>query len=98
MCQIYAGQDPHLYVSTTRSLRLNGQSTSIRLENVFWSVLERMAREEGATLPGFIATLHEEVWASRGAPMNFTSILRSACILFLESGRAGRTSGASAAA
>ncbi len=98
MCQIYADQDPALYASTTRSLRLNGQSTSIRLENVFWAVLDRMAREEGATLPDFIASLHDEVWASRGAPTNFTSILRSACILYLEPGTAGRKSGSSAAA
>lgn len=30
MCHIFVGQDPASYESETRSLRLNGQSTSIR--------------------------------------------------------------------
>ena len=32
MCHIFVGQDPASYESETRSLRLNGQSTSIRRE------------------------------------------------------------------
>ena len=35
MRQIFAGQDQDRYACQKRSLRLNGQSTSIRLENAF---------------------------------------------------------------
>ncbi|MGB1916004.1 MAG: ribbon-helix-helix domain-containing protein, partial [Paracoccaceae bacterium] len=40
MCEIFSGQNPERYASTTRRLRLNGQSTSIRLENAFWETLD----------------------------------------------------------
>lgn len=84
MCQVFAGQDPHRYASTTRRLRLNGQSTSIRLENAFWQVLDKIAKNEGSTTPVFISKLHSEVLELRGEPENFTSLLRCACLKFME--------------
>lgn len=84
MCQVFAGQDPARYATTTRRLRLNGQSTSIRLENAFWAVLDRIAAREGVSTPAFISSLHAEVLELRGEPGNFTSLLRGACLVFLE--------------
>jgi predicted DNA-binding ribbon-helix-helix protein len=84
MCQVFAGQDPHNYASTTRRLRLNGQSTSIRLENEFWGVLDIISRNDGMTTPAFISKLHSEVLQLRGEPENFTSLLRCACLKFME--------------
>lgn len=84
MCQIFAGQDPERYQSTTRRLRLNGQSTSIRLENSFWAILDEIAATDGMTTPAFISRLHSEVLELRGEPANFTSLLRCACLAFLE--------------
>ena len=89
MCRIYAEQDPGLYTSTTRSLRLRGHSTSIRLENVFWEVLGRLAAEQGMSAADFISTLHDEVAESGETPQNFTSILRSACVIYLDRGSNG---------
>ncbi len=80
MCQIFAGQDPERYASTTRRLRLNGQSTSIRLENAFWAILDDIAEAEGSTTPAFISTLHNEVLFLNGEAKNFTSLLRCACL------------------
>ena len=85
MCHVFAGQEPDRYASETRRLRLNGQSTSIRLENAFWSILDRIAAAEGITTPMFISTLHSEVLQLRGEPDNFTSLLRCACLKFIES-------------
>lgn len=82
MCQIFAGQDPARYTTTTRRLRLNGQSTSIRLENAFWDILDRMALADGMSTPALISRLHSEVLETRGEPVNFTSLLRTACLLF----------------
>lgn len=84
MCHVFAGQDPVRYTSQTRRLRLNGQSTSIRLENAFWDVLDQIAKRDGMSTPMFISTLHSEVLELRGEPENFTSLLRSACLKFME--------------
>ena len=90
MCHVFAGQEPDRYASETRRLRLNGQSTSIRLENAFWAILDRIAAAEGITTPMFISTLHSEVLQLRGEPDNFTSLLRCACLKFIESPPARR--------
>lgn len=92
MCEVFAGQDPDRYSSTTRRLRLNGQSTSIRLENAFWATLDEIARRDGVTTPCFISTLHSEVLERRGEPTNFTSLLRCACLKFMEISQAEPTS------
>ena len=65
----------------TRRLRLNGQSTSIRLENAFWDVIDSIAENEGTTASVFISRLHSEVLERRGEPQNFTSLLRCACLM-----------------
>lgn len=82
MCHVFAGQDPWRYASETRRLRLNGQSTSIRLENAFWEILDEIAESDGVSTPCFISQLHEEVWQLHGKPDNFTSLLRCACLKF----------------
>ena len=83
MCQIFAGQDPATYESETRSLRLNGQSTSIRLESAYWEMLDQIADSEGFSTPGFISKLHSEVLELHGETRNFTSLLRCACLQHL---------------
>lgn len=84
MCQIFAGQDPATYEPVTRRLRLNGQSTSIRLERGFWSILDGIAAIEGLTTPVFISKLHTEVLLLRGEARNFTSLLRCTCLAHVE--------------
>ena len=49
MCQVFANQAPERYSSTTRRLWLNGQSTSIRLENAFWEVIDQITENDGVT-------------------------------------------------
>lgn len=86
MCQIYAGQPPESYEPVTRRLRLNGHSTSIRLERAFWRILDGMAAREGVTTPAFVSRLHDEVLEQRGEARNFASLLRCACLI--ETGQA----------
>lgn len=81
MCQIFAGQDPKDYEPQTRRLRLNGQSTSIRLEQSFWRIVDDVAASEGLTTPAFISKLHSEVLELHGEARNFTSLLRCACLV-----------------
>lgn len=84
MCQIFAGQDPESYAYRTRSMRLNGHSTSLRLEDRFWRLLDEIAGNEGVTTPKFISKLHDEVIELGGETHNFTSLLRCACLVYLE--------------
>ncbi len=83
MCQIFAGQDPRTYEPETRRLRLNGQSTSIRLERAFWEIIDGIAASEGLSTPAFVSRLHSEVLELRGEARNFTSLLRCACLVRL---------------
>lgn len=83
MCRIFAGQSPNRYESVTRRLRLNGQSTSIRLERAFWRILDQIAEREGLSTPAFISRLHSEVLELNGETPNFTSLLRCACTIHL---------------
>lgn len=82
MCKMFSGQSPDLYESHTRSIRLGGHATSIRLEASFWSTLEEIAAEQGVSLPRFLTKLHDEVLDFRGEITNFTSLLRCACLTY----------------
>ena len=76
MCKIFISADPASYESRTRSVRLHGVVTSIRLENLHWTVLEEIAGRDGMTVAQLIARLYDELVADRGAVGNFSSFLR----------------------
>ncbi|MBO0906261.1 ribbon-helix-helix domain-containing protein [Jiella sonneratiae] len=84
MCQLFAGIPLEKYDSETRSVRLSGHATSIRLEAAFWDILEDLAEEQDMTLPKFLTTLHDEVLGLHGEARNFTSLLRCTCLIHLE--------------
>lgn len=87
MCRLFATQSPDSYAFETRSIRLNGQSTSLRLEKLFWAILEEIAASEGMTTPRFISTLHHEILLLRGEVPNFASHLRCICVMAIETRR-----------
>jgi predicted DNA-binding ribbon-helix-helix protein len=83
MCRIFAGQSPATYAYQTRSVRLGGHSTSIRLEAAFWAILEEIAQGQETSLAKFLTTLHDEVLELHGEVGNFASLLRCACLRYL---------------
>lgn len=83
MCHVFASQAPSTYAFETRSIRINGQSTSIRLERIFWDMLEQIALGQGMTVPRFVSKLHSEILELRGEAANFTSHLRCICLVFV---------------
>lgn len=83
MCYVYSSTNPQRYESSTRSVRLQGFVTSVRLENEFWGVLELLADDQNLTVPQFICELHDEVLAEQGQVHNLASLLRVACALYL---------------
>ncbi|OYU80033.1 MAG: aryl-sulfate sulfotransferase [Burkholderiales bacterium PBB5] len=76
MCKIFISADPASYESRTRSVRLHGVVTSIRLENLHWAVLEETAGRDGMTVAQLIERLYDELVLDRGAVGNFSSFLR----------------------
>jgi predicted DNA-binding ribbon-helix-helix protein len=82
MCQLFAHQPQRDYESQTRSLRIGGQCTSIRLEMAFWDTLEEIATKEGMSLAKFLTGLHSEVLDHHGEVKNFASLLRCSCLIY----------------
>ena len=76
MCKIFISADPSSYESRTRSVRLHGVVTSLRLENLHWAVLEEIAGRDGMSVSQLIEKLYDELVADRGAVGNFSSFLR----------------------
>jgi predicted DNA-binding ribbon-helix-helix protein len=83
MCKIFIGADPALYETSTRSMRLHGVVTSIRLETIFWNVLGEIGRRDGMSLSQLITRLYDEIIEARGEVENFTSFLRVCCMRYL---------------
>ena len=83
MCEYFVKADPILYESRSRTLRIHGVLTSIRLENMMWDVLAEMASAEGRTTNGLIVQFHDEIMAQRDGVPNFTSFLRVTCMRYL---------------
>ncbi len=82
MCSLFAHQPQRDYESQTRSLRIGGHSTSIRLELSFWDTLEEIAAKEGTPLAKFLTTLYDEVLDHHGEVNNFASLLRCSCLVY----------------
>jgi predicted DNA-binding ribbon-helix-helix protein len=89
MCQVYANADPILYESRTRSVRIHGVLTTIKVENLFWQVLTEMATQQQTTTNCLIVKLHDEVTEQRENVGNFASFLRVCCLRYM-SLQAGR--------
>lgn len=83
MCEFFISADPILYESRSRTVRIHGVLTSIRLENLMWDTLAEIASEEGKSTNCLIATLHDEVLGRRGEVANFSSFLRVTCLRYL---------------
>jgi predicted DNA-binding ribbon-helix-helix protein len=83
MCEFFVKADPILYESRTRTLRIHGVLTSIRLENLAWDVLAEMAAAEGCPTNTLISKFHDEILQHSGEVPNFASFLRVTCMRYL---------------
>ncbi len=86
MCKIFSDLAYEQYGFQSRSVRLGGHVTSIRLEAMFWTVLEEIAAREDQSVGRFLSKLHDEVLAFDRHSQNFTSLLRCACLNYLRQG------------
>ncbi len=69
------------FIPQKRGFRIQGHSTTIRLETAFWAVLEEMARDMDKDLPEMIELIQE------GCPVandkNLSSCLRVICLKYI---------------
>ena len=83
MCEFFVKADPIQYEQRSRTVRIHGVLTSIRLENMVWDILAEMAEEEGRTTNALISLFHDEILVHRGEVPNFASFLRVTCMRYL---------------
>lgn len=80
MCRLFIGADPDLWASQTRSIRMDGMVTSVRLENMFWMILEEIAASDDMNVPQLLHQLYNESIDEGHDLGNFTSFLRVCCL------------------
>ncbi|MGS0742611.1 ribbon-helix-helix domain-containing protein [Glaciimonas sp. GG7] len=85
MCEIYLKADPIQYELRTRSIRIHGVVTSVRLENLCWDILARIARKDDLTTNQLISQLYAEIIQQQGKISNFCAFLRVSCMRYLSS-------------
>lgn len=83
MCKLFINADSELWVSSTRSIRIDGMVTSVRLENYFWSTLEIIAERDHMNIPQMLTRLYHESIDAGHDLGNFTSFLRVCCMRYL---------------
>ncbi|MEB8386020.1 ribbon-helix-helix domain-containing protein [Rhodobacteraceae bacterium KMM 6894] len=84
MCRLFIGADPKLWESVTRSFRMDGMVTSVRLEHMFWNVLEDIAGRQDLNVPQLLHQLYNESIDEGHDLGNFTSFLRVCCMRFID--------------
>ncbi len=83
MCQLFINSDSRLWASRTKSLRIDGVVTSIRLEEFFWNTLEEIAFRDEMSTNQMITKLYLESLDADHDIGNFTSFLRVCCSRYL---------------
>ncbi len=83
MCQLFISADDSLWSSRTKSLRIQGVVTSIRLEVFFWDILEELSFRDQMTVNQLITKLYLESLDADHDIGNFTSFLRVCCSRYL---------------
>lgn len=82
MCRVLSHQGQDRFIKVSRSVRIAGHSTSVRLESAFWNTLEEMAAVEGLSTSKLIAALYGEALEQHDDMSNLASMLRTVCLLY----------------
>jgi predicted DNA-binding ribbon-helix-helix protein len=93
MCRILSGQPIEAFSYQTRSVRLGGHATSVKLEGAFWQILDEIASVAGMPLGRLLTEMHDEFLSFAGDAHNFTSLLRCACLTYVTEVRGKQNAG-----
>ncbi|MFD2207605.1 ribbon-helix-helix domain-containing protein [Kiloniella antarctica] len=83
MCQLFINADSDLWGNQSKSLRIDGVVTSIRMENFFWSTLAEISARDNMSVNQLITKLYHEAIDAEHDMGNFTSFLRVCCGRYL---------------
>lgn len=83
MCKLFIGANTQLWLSSTKSLRIDGMVTSVRLENYFWSILIEIAARDHLNIPQLLTKLYHESIDAGHDLGNYSSFLRVCCTRYL---------------
>ncbi len=67
----------------SRSVRLNGFATCLRLEEVYWKILERIAAANECSVNAVLSYIDREVHLRHGGVKNFSGLVRVICVVHL---------------
>ena len=67
----------------SRSVRLNGFATCLRLEEVYWEVLSDMSRINNCSINTLLSYIDLEVHLRHGGVKNFSGFIRVVCVMHL---------------
>jgi predicted DNA-binding ribbon-helix-helix protein len=67
----------------SRSVRLNGLATCLRLENVYWNILATIARSNNCSVNAVLSYVDREVHLRYGGVKNFSGLIRVVCVAHL---------------
>ncbi|WP_025112784.1 ribbon-helix-helix domain-containing protein [Pseudomonas sp. H1h] len=65
----------------SRSVRLNGFATCLRLEQVYWNILGGMAEDNGCSVSTLLSHVDREVHLRHGGVKNFSGLVRVVCVM-----------------
>lgn len=65
----------------SRSVRLNGFATCLRLEQVYWDILGDMARVNCCSVSALLSRVDREVHLRHGGVKNFSGLVRVVCVV-----------------
>jgi predicted DNA-binding ribbon-helix-helix protein len=83
MCEIFLRGDSSRFERKSRSIRIDGHVTSVCLEGIFWDLLGFIAEDQNLKLSKFISELYHEALIKNGQVTNLSSVLRVACMNYL---------------
>ncbi len=83
MCQLFVGADTNLWENHTRSMRIDGMATSVRLEEFYWQVLTEIGARDDLSVGQLVTRLFLETTEAGHDPDNFASFLRVCCGRYL---------------
>ncbi|MFK3799606.1 MULTISPECIES: ribbon-helix-helix domain-containing protein [unclassified Pseudomonas] len=67
----------------SRSVRLNGLATCLRLEEVYWNILSEIADSNGCSINAVLSYVDREVHLRYGGVKNFSGLVRVVCVTHL---------------
>lgn len=73
---ILEGLDRKMTEPKPKSIRLDGMSTCVRLEGLYWAILKTMASYNHMSTNVLLSALDREVQLSLGGAKNFSSLIR----------------------